>query len=140
MSSGENVGAAAPLLPRRKQHREGCPGCRLDEINKTKTGIPYLNFFYIWVVCLTACKKSLLISLSLSLTHISSLFFGTLARHVPGEWILDRHPHPVLCVSLIASARVCTYVRTFSRHLPEHQEIGREAREYILVFHFVEPR
>jgi hypothetical protein len=66
MSSGENVGAAAPLLPRRKQHREGCPGCRLDEINKTKTGIPYLNFFYIWVVCLTACKKSLLISLSLS--------------------------------------------------------------------------
>ncbi|XP_051220488.1 probable peptide/nitrate transporter At3g43790 [Lolium perenne] len=32
--------------------KEGCPGCRLDEINNAKTGIPYLNFFYIWVVCL----------------------------------------------------------------------------------------
>ncbi|CAM0885604.1 unnamed protein product [Alopecurus aequalis] len=30
----------------------GCPGCRLDEINNTKIGIPYLNFFYIWVVSL----------------------------------------------------------------------------------------
>ncbi|CAO2162182.1 unnamed protein product, partial [Urochloa humidicola] len=33
---------------------EGCPGCRLEEANKTSTGIPYLNFFYIWVVCLAA--------------------------------------------------------------------------------------
>lgn len=32
--------------------KEGCPGCRLDEINKAKTGIPYLNFLYIWLVCL----------------------------------------------------------------------------------------
>ncbi|GJN37979.1 hypothetical protein PR202_gb26984 [Eleusine coracana subsp. coracana] len=50
----EDGGAAAPLLAARRKHREGCPGCQLDEINKTKTGIPYLNFFYIWVVCLTA--------------------------------------------------------------------------------------
>ncbi|KAL6626362.1 hypothetical protein ACP70R_030088 [Stipagrostis hirtigluma subsp. patula] len=58
MAAGEVGGAAmaAPLLgARRKQrHREGCPGCRLEETNKAKTGIPYLNFFYIWVVCLTA--------------------------------------------------------------------------------------
>jgi hypothetical protein len=26
-------------------YREGCPGCRLDEANRTSTGIPYLNFF-----------------------------------------------------------------------------------------------
>uniref|UniRef100_A0ACD5VM89 Uncharacterized protein n=1 Tax=Avena sativa TaxID=4498 RepID=A0ACD5VM89_AVESA len=30
----------------------GCPGCKLDEINNNKTGIPYLNFFYIGVICL----------------------------------------------------------------------------------------
>uniref|UniRef100_A0ACD5XHP9 Uncharacterized protein n=2 Tax=Avena sativa TaxID=4498 RepID=A0ACD5XHP9_AVESA len=30
----------------------GCPGCKQDEINNNKTGIPYLNFFYIWIICL----------------------------------------------------------------------------------------
>ncbi|TVU22700.1 hypothetical protein EJB05_32417 [Eragrostis curvula] len=60
MAAGENGAAAAvaPLLGARRKHREGCPGCRLDEINKSKTGIPYLNFFYIWVVCLTAWKTA----------------------------------------------------------------------------------
>ncbi|KAL6849980.1 hypothetical protein ACP4OV_020607 [Aristida adscensionis] len=43
--------AAAPLLGAR---RGRCPGCRLEEANKASRGIPYLNFFYIWVVCLTA--------------------------------------------------------------------------------------
>jgi hypothetical protein len=48
--------SAAPLLApeARRRFRQGCPGCRLDEVNKTNTGVPYLNFFYIWVVCLTA--------------------------------------------------------------------------------------
>ncbi|XP_062196685.1 probable peptide/nitrate transporter At3g43790 isoform X1 [Phragmites australis] len=56
-SGGESGAAAAPLLlggARSQHYYEGCPGCRLDQINKTKAGIPYLNFFYIWVVCLTA--------------------------------------------------------------------------------------
>ncbi|XP_037438845.1 probable peptide/nitrate transporter At3g43790 isoform X1 [Triticum dicoccoides] len=47
--------AAAPLLGKgRRVCKEGCPGCRLDQINKTNTGVPYLNFFYVWVVCLCA--------------------------------------------------------------------------------------
>ncbi|CAD6238841.1 unnamed protein product [Miscanthus lutarioriparius] len=56
MAAGGESGpaaASAPLL-RRRQCYEGCPGCRLDEANKTNTGVPYLNFFYIWVVCLAA--------------------------------------------------------------------------------------
>ncbi|KAJ1283337.1 hypothetical protein BS78_03G120800 [Paspalum vaginatum] len=36
-----------------KHFHEGCPGCRLDEANMTRIGIPYLNF-YIWIVCLTS--------------------------------------------------------------------------------------
>ncbi|VAH76261.1 unnamed protein product [Triticum turgidum subsp. durum] len=61
MAAGErnesSAAVAAPLLAaarERKLCKEGCPGCRLDEINKSKTGIPYLNFFYVWVVCLCA--------------------------------------------------------------------------------------
>ena len=56
--------AAAPLLlpaareersrMRRRRCREGCPGCRLEEASKARPGVPYLNFFYIWVVCLAA--------------------------------------------------------------------------------------
>lgn len=61
MAAGERNGAAAPLLAaaswgRKKLCKEGCPGCRLDEVNKANTGIPYLNFFYVWVVCLCAGK------------------------------------------------------------------------------------
>ncbi|KAL6626363.1 hypothetical protein ACP70R_030089 [Stipagrostis hirtigluma subsp. patula] len=51
---GAAAAAAAPLLGAKRKFHEGCPGCRLEESNKSKTGIPYLNFFYIWVVCLTA--------------------------------------------------------------------------------------
>ncbi|KAJ1283336.1 hypothetical protein BS78_03G120700 [Paspalum vaginatum] len=47
-------GSAVPLLGETRRRREGCPGCRLDERNKTNIGIPYLNFFYIWIVCLTS--------------------------------------------------------------------------------------
>jgi hypothetical protein len=62
MSGGESgpaaAAAAVPLLQapegRTTKYYEGCPGCRLDEANKTRTGVPYLNFFYIWVVCLAA--------------------------------------------------------------------------------------
>ncbi|OQU86703.1 hypothetical protein SORBI_3003G131600 [Sorghum bicolor] len=53
MAGGEDGSAAASsLLPPERRH-EGCPGCRLEEANKTSTGVPYLNFFFIWIVCLT---------------------------------------------------------------------------------------
>ncbi|KAK1620013.1 hypothetical protein QYE76_025530 [Lolium multiflorum] len=45
----------------------GCP--KLDEINNTKTGIPYLNFFYIWVVCLCSSKVAFNIPFGLSTTY-----------------------------------------------------------------------
>jgi hypothetical protein len=64
MADGEagEVSSAPLLLPRtaaaeaKKHHHKGCPGCRLDEANEGKTGVPLLNFFYIWVVCLVACE------------------------------------------------------------------------------------
>ncbi|WVZ71579.1 hypothetical protein U9M48_020151 [Paspalum notatum var. saurae] len=59
MAGGEN-GPAVPLLGTTKRtaaRREGCPACRLDEANSTSDGVPYLNFFYIWIVCLTAAAS-----------------------------------------------------------------------------------
>ena len=58
MAGGEDDdgSAAAPLLGSKRRH-EGCPGCRLDEANKTNAGVPYLNFFYIWIVCLTSSES-----------------------------------------------------------------------------------
>ncbi|XP_066379177.1 protein ZINC INDUCED FACILITATOR-LIKE 1-like isoform X1 [Miscanthus floridulus] len=38
----------------KKHYHNGCPGCQLEEANQTRTGIPYLNFFYIWIICLTS--------------------------------------------------------------------------------------
>jgi hypothetical protein len=63
MDGGE---AAAPLLlatRTKRARREGCPGCRLEEANEANAGIPYRNFFYIWIVCLTSseyqpCRRS----------------------------------------------------------------------------------
>uniref|UniRef100_A0A0D9Y6T4 Major facilitator superfamily (MFS) profile domain-containing protein n=1 Tax=Oryza glumipatula TaxID=40148 RepID=A0A0D9Y6T4_9ORYZ len=44
--------AAAPLLVAAAGRRRRCPGCLTEERCKADAGIPYLNFFYIWVVCL----------------------------------------------------------------------------------------
>ncbi|KAF0917457.1 hypothetical protein E2562_020573 [Oryza meyeriana var. granulata] len=53
--AGDDAAAAAPLLaPAGRRPREWCPGCRIEERCKANAGIPYLNFFYIWVVSLCA--------------------------------------------------------------------------------------
>uniref|UniRef100_A0A0D9UZP9 Uncharacterized protein n=1 Tax=Leersia perrieri TaxID=77586 RepID=A0A0D9UZP9_9ORYZ len=52
----DDEAAAAALLTQRR--REGCPGCKIEEKCKAEAGIPYLNFFYIWVVCLCAFDAS----------------------------------------------------------------------------------
>jgi hypothetical protein len=59
MAGGEDGSAAVSLLAPPERRHEGCPGCRLEEANKTSTGVPYLNFLYIWIVCLTNSKPLL---------------------------------------------------------------------------------
>jgi hypothetical protein len=41
-------------LPVEETKRLGCPGCQLDEVNKASTSVPYRNFCFIWIICLTA--------------------------------------------------------------------------------------
>ncbi|XP_064968116.1 probable peptide/nitrate transporter At3g43790 isoform X3 [Musa acuminata AAA Group] len=45
---------AAPLLAPSEEatHHENCPGCRQDRRNQLHLGIPYREFFYVWIVAL----------------------------------------------------------------------------------------
>ncbi|CAD5165003.1 unnamed protein product [Musa acuminata subsp. malaccensis] len=38
-----------PLL---KVYYENCPGCKQDRKNEVRRGVPYREFFYIWIVTL----------------------------------------------------------------------------------------
>ncbi|XP_021311794.1 protein ZINC INDUCED FACILITATOR-LIKE 1 [Sorghum bicolor] len=51
-----NTGDNEPLTTEetKKHYHKGCPGCQLEEANQIRTGIPYLNFFYIWIIGLTS--------------------------------------------------------------------------------------
>ncbi|KAJ4970912.1 hypothetical protein NE237_004011 [Protea cynaroides] len=39
-----------PLL--KKVYYENCPGCKVDQLNETRQGIPYREFFFVWIVVL----------------------------------------------------------------------------------------
>jgi hypothetical protein len=42
---------ASPLL--KKEYHPGCLGCAYDQ-KDLQRGMPYKEFFYVWMVCLTA--------------------------------------------------------------------------------------
>ncbi|XP_008673934.1 protein ZINC INDUCED FACILITATOR-LIKE 1 [Zea mays] len=46
-----NIGDQPPPVEKTKRQ---CPGCQLDEVNKASNKVPYLNFCFIWIICLTA--------------------------------------------------------------------------------------
>jgi hypothetical protein len=43
---------ASPLL--KKEYHPGCPGCAYDQKKDLQRGMPYKEFFYVWMICLTA--------------------------------------------------------------------------------------
>ncbi|KAF0909097.1 hypothetical protein E2562_031353 [Oryza meyeriana var. granulata] len=50
----EEVAAAAPLLEK-TTNLEGCPGCAAERRKAENPGIPYLQFFHIWIIILVSC-------------------------------------------------------------------------------------
>ncbi|RRT61859.1 hypothetical protein B296_00027583 [Ensete ventricosum] len=48
------MGLAAPLLAPSGEatYHENCPGCKQDQRNRLHPGIPYREFFYVWIVAL----------------------------------------------------------------------------------------
>lgn len=51
--------AAAPLLETEEKaaaaYREGCPGCAVDRRKALNAGVPYREFFHIWIIILVSC-------------------------------------------------------------------------------------
>ncbi|KAJ8635318.1 hypothetical protein MRB53_009585 [Persea americana] len=55
-SGDPDSGTAEPLL--KKVYYEDCPGCKQEQINETRRGIPIIEFFFIWIVILcNGCKQ-----------------------------------------------------------------------------------
>lgn len=53
----EESGRAADAMPSpllEKEYHHGCPGCAYDREKDARQGIPYKEFLYVWVICLTA--------------------------------------------------------------------------------------
>ena len=53
MAANDGEGSS-PLLTK-KEHRyyPGCPGCDHDRRKELQTGMPYKEFLYVWMICLT---------------------------------------------------------------------------------------
>ena len=56
MAGGE-AEAAAPLLEEKVVYHEGCPGCAVDRRKALNPGIPYKQFFHIWIIILASCTS-----------------------------------------------------------------------------------
>jgi hypothetical protein len=41
-----------PLL--KGDYHQGCPGCAYDRKKEVYRGLPYKEFLYLWMICLTA--------------------------------------------------------------------------------------
>ena len=53
MASNEGE-ASSPLLRKEERHyHPGCPGCDHDRKMELQSGMPYKEFLYVWMICLT---------------------------------------------------------------------------------------
>uniref|UniRef100_A0A0E0IXY8 Large ribosomal subunit protein uL10-like insertion domain-containing protein n=1 Tax=Oryza nivara TaxID=4536 RepID=A0A0E0IXY8_ORYNI len=50
----EEAGAEVPLLKIKGDYHQGCPGCAYDRKKEVYRGLPYKEFLYLWMICLTA--------------------------------------------------------------------------------------
>uniref|UniRef100_A0A0D9ZWH2 Major facilitator superfamily (MFS) profile domain-containing protein n=1 Tax=Oryza glumipatula TaxID=40148 RepID=A0A0D9ZWH2_9ORYZ len=50
----QNTGDKPLTTEEIKDYHKGCPGCQLEKANESRTGIPYLNFFYICIIGITS--------------------------------------------------------------------------------------
>uniref|UniRef100_A0A0E0DS23 Major facilitator superfamily (MFS) profile domain-containing protein n=1 Tax=Oryza meridionalis TaxID=40149 RepID=A0A0E0DS23_9ORYZ len=54
-ASATAAAAAAPLLEKKITYWEGCPGCAVERRKAENPGVPYLQFFHIWIIILVSC-------------------------------------------------------------------------------------
>uniref|UniRef100_A0A0D3GMZ4 Major facilitator superfamily (MFS) profile domain-containing protein n=1 Tax=Oryza barthii TaxID=65489 RepID=A0A0D3GMZ4_9ORYZ len=54
-ASASASASAAPLLEKKITYWEGCPGCAVERRKAENPGVPYLQFFHIWIIILVSC-------------------------------------------------------------------------------------
>ncbi|XP_044980951.1 protein ZINC INDUCED FACILITATOR-LIKE 1-like isoform X3 [Hordeum vulgare subsp. vulgare] len=53
-ANAEEEEGTSPLLSKEERHyHPGCPGCDHDRTKELQTGLPYKEFAYVWMICLT---------------------------------------------------------------------------------------
>uniref|UniRef100_A0A0E0DS28 Major facilitator superfamily (MFS) profile domain-containing protein n=1 Tax=Oryza meridionalis TaxID=40149 RepID=A0A0E0DS28_9ORYZ len=55
-ASATAAAAAAPLLEKKITYWEGCPGCAVERRKAENPGVPYLQFFHIWIIILVSYR------------------------------------------------------------------------------------
>jgi hypothetical protein len=55
-------GSTPLLLKKEHYYHPGCPGCDHDRRKELQRGMPYKEFLYIWMICLTAGTVSATLS------------------------------------------------------------------------------
>lgn len=58
MAAGEEK-LREPFLKNEKRYYENCPGCKVDQLKETKSGLPITELFSIWIIVLCTGKFSL---------------------------------------------------------------------------------
>ncbi|CAM0874381.1 unnamed protein product [Alopecurus aequalis] len=53
MAANEGEGSSPLLTKKEHQYYPGCPGCDHDRRKELQTGMPYKEFLYVWMICLT---------------------------------------------------------------------------------------
>uniref|UniRef100_A0A0D3GMZ7 Major facilitator superfamily (MFS) profile domain-containing protein n=1 Tax=Oryza barthii TaxID=65489 RepID=A0A0D3GMZ7_9ORYZ len=59
-ASASASASAAPLLEKKITYWEGCPGCAVERRKAENPGVPYLQFFHIWIIILVSCASYML--------------------------------------------------------------------------------
>jgi hypothetical protein len=71
MAANEGEGSAPLLMKKEHYYHPGCPGCGHDRRKELQTGMPYKEFLYVWMICLTTGT----VSATLSTTPREDRFF-----------------------------------------------------------------
>ncbi|CAM0874384.1 unnamed protein product [Alopecurus aequalis] len=83
--------AAAPLLEKKAVvYHEGCPGCGVDRRKALNLGIPYKEFFHIWIIILVSSMFANIIVIPLLVFHGASYMLGRALTSTAWGMVADR--------------------------------------------------
>ncbi|KAH9686628.1 protein zinc induced facilitator-like 1 [Citrus sinensis] len=91
MAAGEEK-LREPFLKNEKRYYENCPGCKVDQLKDTKSGLPITELFSIWIIVLcTGDRAADIVTLPVPLLYGSSFMFGRALTSVFWGLVADRY-------------------------------------------------